>query len=114
VIYPLFISDVIFFIFLYQRYIYKIDPKRVNEFGTSQEMFEENGDNTQSVQGEEGNRAIEDSDKTLDTVEEKAKTSDTVEENAKSSETVEEKAKTSDTVEEKAAPPKSKKEKKND
>ncbi|XP_060574557.1 putative lipid scramblase CLPTM1 [Ruditapes philippinarum] len=107
-------DDVIFFIFLYQRYIYKIDPKRVNEFGTSQEMFEENGDNTQSVQGEEGNRAIEDSDKNSDTVEEKAKTSDTVEEKAKTSDTVEEKAKSSDTVEEKAAPPKSKKEKKND
>jgi len=34
---------VIFFIFLYQKYIYKVDPKRVNEFGTSQEMFDENG-----------------------------------------------------------------------
>ena len=26
-------DDVIFFIFLYQRYIYKIDYSRVNEFG---------------------------------------------------------------------------------
>ena len=26
-------DDVVFFIFLYQRYIYKIDPTRVNEFG---------------------------------------------------------------------------------
>jgi len=34
---------VIFFIYLYQKYIYKIDPKRVNEFGVSQEMLEENG-----------------------------------------------------------------------
>ena len=74
-------SDVIFFIFLYQRYIYKIDPKRVNEYGTSQEMFE-NDDNT--VEGEDGNQAIQDSDKT------------------------------SETVEEEPAPPKSKEEKKND
>ena len=33
-----------FFIFLYQRYIYRVDPKRVNEFGTSGEMFDQNGD----------------------------------------------------------------------
>ena len=26
-----------FFIFLYQRWIYRVDPKRVNEFGTSGE-----------------------------------------------------------------------------
>ncbi|KAK0046519.1 cleft lip and palate transmembrane protein 1 isoform X2 [Biomphalaria pfeifferi] len=36
-------DDVIFFIYLYQRYIYFVDPKRVNEFGTSQEMLETNG-----------------------------------------------------------------------
>lgn len=36
-------SDVVFFIFLYQRYIYRVDPKRVNEFGTSADMFDENG-----------------------------------------------------------------------
>ena len=33
----------IFFIYVYQRYIYRVDPKRVNEFGTSQEMIEQNG-----------------------------------------------------------------------
>ncbi|XP_076464340.1 putative lipid scramblase CLPTM1 [Babylonia areolata] len=33
-------DDVIFFIYLYQRWIYRIDPKRVNEFGTSQEMLD--------------------------------------------------------------------------
>lgn len=38
------ISDIVFFIFLYQRYIYRIDPKRVNEFGTSQDMLDQNGD----------------------------------------------------------------------
>ena len=30
----------VFFIFLYQRYIYRVDPSRVNEFGFSQEMLE--------------------------------------------------------------------------
>merc|ERR1712243_191740 len=33
-------DDVVFFIFLYQRYIYKIDPTRVNEYGVSAEMLE--------------------------------------------------------------------------
>ncbi|XP_046372749.1 cleft lip and palate transmembrane protein 1 homolog [Haliotis rufescens] len=37
-------DDVIFFIYVYQRYIYKIDPKRVNEYGTSQDMFDENAE----------------------------------------------------------------------
>merc|ERR1711955_184730 len=33
-------DDVVFFIFLYQRYIYKMDPTRVNEYGVSAEMLE--------------------------------------------------------------------------
>merc|ERR1719290_962449 len=33
-------DDVIFFIYLYQRYIYRVDPTRVNEFGVSAEMLE--------------------------------------------------------------------------
>ncbi|XP_074663188.1 putative lipid scramblase CLPTM1 [Tubulanus polymorphus] len=36
-------DDVIFFIYVYQRYIYPIDPKRMNEFGTSAEMLDSNG-----------------------------------------------------------------------
>jgi len=36
-------DDIVFFIFLYQRYIYKMDPTRVNEFGVSAEMLEKNG-----------------------------------------------------------------------
>ena len=36
----LLLADVVFFIFLYQRYIYRVDPSRVNEFGFSQEMLE--------------------------------------------------------------------------
>ena len=35
---PVFFSvDIVFFIYLYQRWIYRVDPKRVNEFGTSGE-----------------------------------------------------------------------------
>lgn len=33
-------DDIVFFIFLYQRWIYKVDKKRVNEFGYSGEMLE--------------------------------------------------------------------------
>lgn len=29
------LSDIVFFIFLYQRWIYKVDKSRVNEFGFS-------------------------------------------------------------------------------
>lgn len=28
-------ADVVFFIYLYQRWIYRVDPNRMNEFGTS-------------------------------------------------------------------------------
>lgn len=34
------IADIVFFIALYQRYIYPIDPKRVNEFGTTGETVD--------------------------------------------------------------------------
>ncbi|KAL4237426.1 Cleft lip and palate transmembrane protein 1 like protein [Mactra antiquata] len=44
-------DDVIFFIFLYQRYIYRVDPTRVNEFGVSQEMLDQNG-TVQAIEGE--------------------------------------------------------------
>nr|SVE90406.1 EOG090X032C [Daphnia sinensis] len=33
-------DDIIFFIFLYQRWIYRVDPSRLNEYGVSQEMLE--------------------------------------------------------------------------
>lgn len=33
-------DDIVFFIFLYQRWIYKVDSKRVNEFGFSAEMLD--------------------------------------------------------------------------
>eukprot|EP00090_Calanus_glacialis_P003790 TRINITY_DN1281_c0_g1_i1.p1 TRINITY_DN1281_c0_g1~~TRINITY_DN1281_c0_g1_i1.p1 ORF type:complete len:158 (-),score=63.39 TRINITY_DN1281_c0_g1_i1:187-660(-) len=34
-------DDIVFFIFLYQRYVYKEDKTRVNEFGYSAEMLDE-------------------------------------------------------------------------
>ena len=34
-------DDIVFFIFLYQRYIYKEDKSRVNEFGYSADMIDE-------------------------------------------------------------------------
>ncbi len=37
------ISDIIFLIYLYQRYIYRVDPQRLNEFGTSGDMFDQEG-----------------------------------------------------------------------
>lgn len=36
-----FFLDVVFFIFLYQRWIYRVDPTRVNEFGYAAEPVEE-------------------------------------------------------------------------
>lgn len=41
-------DDVIFFIFLYQRWIYKTDMKRVNEFGISGEPDEPENDDSQA------------------------------------------------------------------
>lgn len=34
-------ADIVFFIFLYQKWVYKVDHKRVNEFGFSGEMESE-------------------------------------------------------------------------
>ncbi|KAK2191759.1 hypothetical protein NP493_46g04029 [Ridgeia piscesae] len=36
-------DDIVFCIYIYQRYIYRVDPRRVNEFGTSGDMFDEEG-----------------------------------------------------------------------
>ena len=36
----LFSADIIFCIYVYQRWIYRVDPKRINEFGTSGEMVD--------------------------------------------------------------------------
>ncbi|VDP69836.1 unnamed protein product [Echinostoma caproni] len=49
-------DDVIFFIYLYQRWIYPMDPNRVNEFGVSKEMLDkQKTGNSQSVDQSEGN-----------------------------------------------------------
>jgi hypothetical protein len=37
-------DDIVFFIYLYQRWIYRVDPKRVNEFGTTGEDATSVGD----------------------------------------------------------------------
>lgn len=39
--YVLFVADIVFFIFLYQRWMYKVDKSRVNEFGFSGDMEED-------------------------------------------------------------------------
>lgn len=55
-------TDIVFFIFLYQRYIYKVDKSRVNEFGFSGEMEEKNKQQSLLSNGEvsEAVAAIED------------------------------------------------------
>lgn len=53
------ITDIVFFIFLYQRWIYKVDHKRVNEFGFSGEM-------EQQKQSENGNLAITEGEQPTD------------------------------------------------
>jgi len=50
-------DDIIFFIYLYQRYIYRIDPKRVNEFGYSADMLDENQQSGQTPK-EETTKAV--------------------------------------------------------
>ena len=50
-------DDIVFFIFLYQRYIYKEDKTRVNEFGFSGEMLDEMDEQKpEAVTGEEGDQ----------------------------------------------------------
>lgn len=39
--YFLLFLDIVFFVFLYQRWIYRVDMKRVNEFGYSADMLDE-------------------------------------------------------------------------
>lgn len=51
-------DDIVFFIFLYQRYIYKEDPTRVNEFGFSAEMLEKK-DSPVEVEGAAETPALE-------------------------------------------------------
>lgn len=48
-------DDIVFFIFLYQRWIYKVDHKRVNEFGFSGEMEEQQKGNQDAKAIQESN-----------------------------------------------------------
>ncbi|VDM21312.1 unnamed protein product [Hydatigera taeniaeformis] len=50
-------DDAIFFIYLYQRWIYRIDPKRVNEFGVSKEMLDDKKEDGKEVEAANGERA---------------------------------------------------------
>ncbi|XP_013783202.1 cleft lip and palate transmembrane protein 1 homolog [Limulus polyphemus] len=58
-------DDIVFLIFLYQRWIYRVDPKRVNEFGISGEMHEQDGNtaNGAVVTSEEAGNSIEEKKK---------------------------------------------------
>jgi len=51
-------DDIIFFIYLYQRWIYRVDKKRTNEFGTTGE------DDPSSTTQPETQQAIQDKDNT--------------------------------------------------
>lgn len=46
--------DIIFCIYLYQRWIYRVDPKRVNEFGTSGEMMSQPASEQLAVENSNG------------------------------------------------------------
>jgi len=51
-------DDIIFFIFLYQRWIYRVDPSRLNEFGVSKEMLEKGPPSDQAtVEGTDATQA---------------------------------------------------------
>ena len=52
-------DDIVFFIFLYQRYIYKEDKSRVNEFGFSGDQWDESEkkNNVENSGTEEGTPA---------------------------------------------------------
>jgi len=45
-------DDVIFFIFLYQRWVYRVDPSRMNEYGYSKEMLEKKKNQAGAANGD--------------------------------------------------------------
>ena len=63
-------DDIVFFIFLYQKYIYIEDPTRVNEFGYSAEMIEDNG-NAENIVSDE-NREGKENPAVDETIEDKS------------------------------------------
>ena len=58
-----FLADIVFLIFLYQRYIYPVDKSRVNEYGVSQEMLENPAAATEPLENGAPAAAIEDAPK---------------------------------------------------
>lgn len=55
-------DDIVFLVYLYQRWIYRVDPTRVNEFGTS--MADPTGAaqaELENQQNEEAERSVDDS-----------------------------------------------------
>ena len=53
-------DDIVFFIFLYQRYIYKEDKSRVNEFGFSGDQWDESEKKSvENSNTEEGTPAVQ-------------------------------------------------------
>lgn len=46
-------DDIVFFIFLYQRWIYKVDKKRVNEYGFSPDMEDGSKQDAPAIEGAE-------------------------------------------------------------
>lgn len=44
-------DDLVFFVYLYQRYLYPVDKKRVNEFGRAYEEEDEDGARGQEGEG---------------------------------------------------------------
>uniref|UniRef100_A0A915N4G8 Cleft lip and palate transmembrane protein 1 n=1 Tax=Meloidogyne javanica TaxID=6303 RepID=A0A915N4G8_MELJA len=51
-------DDIIFLIYIYQRWIYRVDPKRINEFGTSGEDNKTPADENGQMNREEIHQAI--------------------------------------------------------
>lgn len=60
-------DDIIFIIYLYQRWIYRVDPKRVNEFGISGEDMQQNKSNdeqTKSIEASTESKSLPSTKKT--------------------------------------------------
>lgn len=55
-------DDIIFIIYLYQRWIYRVDPKRVNEFGVSGEELQGSKSEPAAIEGSTSSDAVADED----------------------------------------------------
>lgn len=52
----IFLADVIFLIYLYQRWVYPVDKKRVNEFGFAGEEEDKSSSNNNATAQEEDDK----------------------------------------------------------